>query len=158
MGPAVLNLIRAFINNLTNKTDPRRKQPALKVEAVKTATRPAPIAAPAVPKQSVDPRRFAGSSDVGAWVLIVADSTCACDFARQNAGRCYSAAGVTPVPAPDCTRSDCQCIYRAEPENRKGARRQAVDRREQIRFEVTKGDRRKNGGRRLEDIWERKRV
>jgi hypothetical protein len=112
---------------------------------------------PPIPKLSVDPRRFAGRRGAGAWVLQVRDPDCACDFARENAGKRFPAASAIPIPGPGCGRTDCVCIYRAESDIRKGARREAVERREEVRFEVKKIDRRKKSGRRVEDAWDRKR-
>ena len=111
-----------------------------------------------IPKLSVDPRRFAGMRGAGAWVLTVPNPQCACDFAREHTGQRFPAAVAVPIPGPGCGRTDCACIYRSEADIRKCARREAVERREEIRFEVKKVDRRKRAGRRVEDAWDRKRT
>lgn len=134
---------------------PRPARVLAAVAPVRPDTRKA--ATPSVPPQSSDPRRFAGAEGVGAWVLKAGDPTCACEFALANDGRRFSAAGAIPLPAPSCCRSDCACMYKPLPEERKAARRLAVERREQVRFGA-KSDRRANSGRRLEDRWDRKRV
>jgi hypothetical protein len=156
----MLKALRLIVDIVTNRTpEPApRGLVRLAAPAAKPALRIAKPAVPAVPRQSVDPRRFTGTEGVGAWILQVDDPARACEFAQANRDRRFSAAGATPLPAPGCCRGDCACMYKAQPEHRQGPRRVAAERREQVRFETKKVDRRKNSGRRIEDVWDRKRV
>lgn len=152
----MLKRIREIVGKVVGTSPAVERKPGVAAPASKPAT---PVAKKeAIPKQSVDPRRFAGMRGAGAWILTVPAPDCACDFARENAGKRFPAASTIPVPGPGCGRTDCACIYRSEADIRKSARREAVERREEIRFEVKKVDRRKKSGRRVEDAWDRKRT
>ena len=62
----------------------------------------------------------------------------------------------TPLsaPLPQCDRGgECHCNFRLLADERRGPRRSGEERRELVRFDVKKVDRRKNDGRRKEDGW-----
>jgi hypothetical protein len=86
-----------------------------------------------------------------ALILRVQNADCACDNARKFANQTFLIAQAPTLPFKNCTRSDCRCRYERITERRKskstGDRRIAIDRREEIRFEM-KDDRRSGKDRR----------
>lgn len=77
-----------------------------------------------------------------------------CDMGRQVAGRLAETDTNAPPPLPSCGQVNCCCHYELIPDQRKGARRKAEDRRDGVRFEE-KTDRRKKRDRRrgAQDLW-----
>lgn len=77
-----------------------------------------------------------------------------CDIGRGLAGRLAETETQAPPPLPPCGQVNCCCHYELLPDQRKGARRTAIDRRDGLRFEE-KTDRRKRRDRRkgASDLW-----
>lgn len=128
---------------------PRRTATAgAKPSAAKAAT-----GAVVIPRVCADPARYAHEKGAAVWQFQVPDQTHACAAAIALNGHRVGAESASATPLPQCDRNDCRCNYRLLPEQRKGPRRSGEERREQVRFDIKKVDRRKNDGRRKEDGW-----
>lgn len=106
-----------------------------------------------VPLVCADPGRYARVPGAAVWQFNVPDAEQACKAALALAGQHVGAISAAATPLPGCDRRSCTCNYRRLPERRKIPRRSGEERRELVRFEVKKIDRRKNDGRRKEDGW-----
>jgi hypothetical protein len=85
---------------------------------------------------------------VEAQMLRVPDLNRACEAARHYVGRTLDAATAPKLPLPGCGVVECRCRYERVVNLRRRERREATDRRDEIRFE-TKIDRRSNPDRRV---------
>ena len=85
---------------------------------------------------------------IQAQMLRVPDLNRACEAARHYVGRTLDAATAPKLPLPGCGVVECRCRYERVVNLRRMERREATDRRDEIRFE-TKIDRRANPDRRL---------
>lgn len=121
--------------------------------AAKPSATKAGNGAPAIPRVCADPSRYVHEKGAAVWQFQVPDQAHACAAAIALDGHRVGAESASPTPLPQCDRNDCHCSYRLLPEQRKGPRRSGEERRELVRFEVKKVDRRKNDGRRKEDGW-----
>ena len=81
-------------------------------------------------------------------MLRVPDLNRACEAARHYVGRTLDAATAPKLPLPGCGVVECRCRYERVVNLRRKERREAIDRRDEIRFE-TKIDRRANPDRRV---------
>jgi hypothetical protein len=81
-------------------------------------------------------------------MLRVPDLNRACEAARHYVGRTLDAATAPKLPLPGCGVVECRCRYERIVNLRRKERREATDRRDEIRFE-TKIDRRANPDRRV---------
>jgi hypothetical protein len=81
-------------------------------------------------------------------MLRVPDLNRACEAARHYVGRTLDAATAPKLPLPGCGIVECRCRYERVVNLRRKERREATDRRDEIRFE-TKIDRRGNPDRRI---------
>jgi hypothetical protein len=81
-------------------------------------------------------------------MLRVPDLNRACEAARHYVGRTLDAATAPKLPLPGCGVVECRCRYERVVNLRRKERREASDRRDEIRFE-TKIDRRANPDRRV---------
>jgi hypothetical protein len=87
-------------------------------------------------------------------VLRTAPGGCFCQTARQFAGKTFDRATAPKLPLAGCAHSECRCRFEAIADRRRRARREATDRRDQIRF-TSKGDRRIAADRRRPNaVWE----
>lgn len=76
----------------------------------------------------------------------------ACEVVRGVAGRWYPTEAIPKLPLKDCSYGGiCECKYRFFDDPRHAVRRVNVDRREDLRFEPGKDDRRAGRGRRSGD-------
>jgi hypothetical protein len=76
-----------------------------------------------------------------------------CEAARALQGRQYPFEDVPELPLPDCDSAACTCQFRGLPDKRSQTRRTHPDRREEIRFDADKSDRRARVSRRRADKW-----
>ncbi len=109
-------------------------------------------AAPA-PQESADALllQAAGKPQPRYWGkrIVIPDPTRACDAAIDMKGHVYEAGKEPRLPHADCNMAmQCQCHYEPVPEQRKIDRRGGHERREELRFEVDKEDRRSGEDRR----------
>jgi hypothetical protein len=81
-------------------------------------------------------------------MLRVPDLNRACEAARHYVGRTMDAATAPKLPLPGCGVVECRCRYERVVNLRRKERREATERRDEIRFE-TKIDRRANPDRRV---------
>ena len=90
-------------------------------------------------------------------MLRVPDLNRACEAARHYVGRTLDAATAPKLPLPGCGVVECRCRYERVVNLRRSERREAADRRDEIRFE-TKVDRRTSPDRRVWNaFWDRMR-
>jgi hypothetical protein len=80
------------------------------------------------------------------WGVEIEQGGCA--EARALAGRQYSFEAAPRLPLDNCTASHCPCQYKGLVEHRRQHRRTQEDRRESLRFDVNKPDRRSSKDRR----------
>ena len=77
-----------------------------------------------------------------------------CDAARKLAGQNFTLDEAPALPVEGCTAAQCSCLYEGLKEHRETHRRTQQDRRENIRFDANKPDRRKVKDRRRHfDQW-----
>jgi hypothetical protein len=77
-----------------------------------------------------------------------------CDASMALAGKQFALEDAPKLPLPDCTAQICPCQYKALPERRSQHRRTHEDRRDSLRFESGKEDRRSLKDRRRKfDQW-----
>ncbi len=65
-----------------------------------------------------------------------------CAVARRFRGKLFSFDQAPPLPLAGCNTLHCACNYRGLPEHRKQARRNALDRRDSLRFDAERPERR----------------
>ena len=88
-----------------------------------------------------------------AYLVFVPGQLC-CAPAQAQASRHYAPGSAPALPLPGCTRRRCTCFYDKRLERRIGPRRLVEDRRQAVRYEPHRSDRRRRKGRRAEDdIW-----
>ncbi len=100
-----------------------------------------------VARPSDTPIRTAAKG-VETQMLRVPDLNRACEAARHYVGRTLDAATAPKLPLPGCGVVECRCRYERVVNLRRKERREASDRRDEIRFE-TKIDRRAKPDRRV---------
>lgn len=105
-----------------------------------------------VPQRVTSPRRYAQPGDKKLWELHAAATSC--EPARTRNGRKYQADDAPALPLPACALTECSCHYVAIKERRTWFRRKGEDRREDLRFEKTKIDRRERDRRKSESGWD----
>lgn len=76
-----------------------------------------------------------------------------CETARALHGRQYTFDAAPELPLPGCDSAACTCQFRGLRERRSRIRRTHPDRREVIRFDVNRPDRRARVSRRRADKW-----
>ncbi|HWR96337.1 MAG TPA: hypothetical protein VN248_06385 [Arenimonas sp.] len=118
--------------------------------------RPLSKGATEVPARTLDPTQFRNQAGVVAWEFLVPNLSTACAYARNNAGVRKSAMDCTVLPLADCGSETCICHYRPVYESRKVQRRQAVDRRESVRFDAGTDRRGSPERRKGEPDWQEK--
>jgi hypothetical protein len=127
------------------------KQSAANTAARTSQERPRSIARPSDTPSKTD------APGIDAQILRVPDLNRACEAARHYVGRTLDAATSPKLPLPGCGVVECRCRYERVVNLRHRERREATDRRDEIRFE-TKVDRRTNPDRRLWNaFWDRMR-
>ena len=80
------------------------------------------------------------------WVLEIESPRC--DASRALVGRKFTPEEAPKLPLADCKSTTCTCHYRRQPEQRKYHRRMNSDRRETVRFDKERPDRRARKDRR----------
>ena len=89
------------------------------------------------------------------WGVRIEAGMDACEAARRGAGERYSFENAPPLPLPDCALTRCSCRYAGLEEQRNPPpRRQTPDRRDKIRYEPKRGNRRKEKDRRKLNKWD----
>lgn len=87
------------------------------------------------------------------YVLVPGDNCCSA--ARSIRDRTFSSEDEVPLPLNTCDKKFCACKLRPVTDRRKINRREARDRRDEIRFDLNDNGRRKGSGRRKEEkIWD----
>lgn len=76
-----------------------------------------------------------------------------CEAARVFQGQQYTFKEAPELPFPGCSSAGCTCQFRGLRERRSQSRRTHPDRREVLRFDVDKPDRRARVSRRRADKW-----
>lgn len=77
-----------------------------------------------------------------------------CAAAGRLSGRIISPKDAPQLPLSECDAKVCRCLFRHRPELRRGERRKVEDRRDSVRFDPTKAERRTGKDRRLSvNIW-----
>jgi hypothetical protein len=107
--------------------------------------------APRVPARTVNPKLL--GMDVGLWELRASPT---CEFAKSLHGRRMETADTIALPLPGCNAMTCDCHYVPVRDNRRGVRRKGEERREALRFDPSKKERRAKD-RRRRAIWDGKR-
>jgi len=101
---------------------------------------------PALPPRVRNPQNCVAAHPDGVWKFRSGDSCCK-TAARLNNRRLETRHAIV-LPLPACDLAACACEYRAAPNLRKRDRRVQMDRRDGIRMEHSKEDRRKGVDRR----------
>jgi hypothetical protein len=76
-----------------------------------------------------------------------------CEAARDLMGNQYTFDEAPELPLPACSSAICTCQFNGLRDNRERARRSGNDRRDDIRFDKDRPERRKRRGRRRSDRW-----
>ena len=76
-----------------------------------------------------------------------------CEASRALADKQFTFAEAPVLPLDDCDKSLCNCIYKGLKEERIEGRRIQADRREDLRFDSDKPDRRSPKDRRRGEAW-----
>lgn len=109
-----------------------------------------------LPRTVTNPRLYAHLLTIRAWELHSVDPARACQWARESEGKRFPAASAIKVPIAGCGKT-CHCHYQPITEQRHRQRRTATLRREDIRYDPQRDERRQARGRRREDQWQRDR-
>ncbi len=151
----MLEKFKQLLERTIGKPAPESPPPAKGAGGQPATAAPAKTraAAPSVPRICTDPSQYARVRGGECWLFQVPDRECACAAALKLHNHEVGAEHAKPVPLPGCERKDCRCNYRLVANKRQRARRSGGQRREEIRFEAKKGDRRQTDGRRKEDGW-----
>lgn len=87
-------------------------------------------------------------------VLEIDNTPEPCTAAGRLSGRVLSPKEAPQLPLSDCDAKICRCLFRHRPEMRHGERRKVEDRRDSVRFDPSKADRRSGKDRRASvNIW-----
>lgn len=113
-----------------------------------------------------EPRTNSGPPDRGArstpidveefhgLVLEIDKTPSPCAAAGRLSGRVLRPREAPQLPLADCDAKVCRCLFRHQSEMRQRERRKAEDRRDSLRFDPTKADRRSGDDRRSAiNIW-----
>ena len=100
------------------------------------------------PTRTVNPKLFGKES--GMWELR---ASAKCEFAKSLDGKRYEAADSIALPLPGCNPMTCDCHYVAVRDNRGNPRRKGDERREALRFDPAKKERRAKD-RRRRSVWD----
>jgi len=76
-----------------------------------------------------------------------------CEASRALSGQQFTLEEAPILPLGDCDKSLCNCIYKGLKEGRKEGRRTKADRREDLRFDTEKPERRSPKDRRRGEAW-----
>ena len=88
----------------------------------------------------------------GFWGVELGQSGCA--ESDKLMGRRFTFDEAPKLPLHDCNRTSCNCHFKGLRERRLQPRRIRSDRRDEVRFDKTHPDRRRNAGRRRgDDMW-----
>jgi hypothetical protein len=109
-----------------------------------------------VPARTLNPAQFRSQNGVVAWEFLVPNLSTACTYARNNAGVRKNAMDCASLPLADCGSETCICHYRPVFESRKVQRRQAMDRRESLRYDAGADRRGSTERRKSEPDWQEK--
>lgn len=118
--------------------------------------RPDSAGTPEAPARTLNPTQFRNQAGIVAWEFLVPNLSTACTYARNNAGVRKDAMDCAVLPLSDCGSETCICHYRPVYESRKVQRRQAVDRRESVRFDAGVDRRGSPERRHSEPDWQEK--
>ena len=111
-----------------------------------------------LPARVSNPARYKDVRAVLAWEFVAPNLSTACQYAKHHDGTRRQAFECPSLPLPDCNSGTCQCHYRAITEERRRQRRQAHDRRHELRIEGGE-DRRKLHDRRKDQAeWHEKTI
>lgn len=113
---------------------------------------------PDIPARTMNPAQIKNQNGVVAWEFLVPNLSTACTYARNNAGVRKSAGDCAVLPLADCGSETCICHYRPVYESRKIQRRQALDRRESVRFDAGVDRRNAPERRKGEPDWQEKTI
>jgi hypothetical protein len=102
--------------------------------------------APGLPAHVRNPMNCGAAHPDGVWQFRAGESCC--KTASRLNKRCLETPQALLLPLPACDLAACACRYQAKPDLRKNDRRTRMDRRDGIRMEVEKVDRRKGADRR----------
>lgn len=144
-------IIRRALDALTGRKAPAAKAAAParpRTEARPTADKTKPAATGAVVARH--PRLHKKPEQFDYWQLTVPNRERACEAVLAIANHRYSVDDAPSLPFAYC-KHECSCHYLGVKDQRRGQRRKNPERREEIRFEPTKTDRRQKTGRRKGD-------
>jgi len=130
--------IAALIGGKARVEETVPAKPAVKSTSGKVAGKSASIAAAS--RQTV-----AKGSKYTVWQYQA--GAAACDACKALHGRTLTQEKMPQRP-PSCARMDCSAKYIVRADARRGGRREKTDRREELRFELQKDDRRQRSDRR----------
>jgi len=116
----------------------RRMQP---VRSRSGARRPAGL-----PGRVRNPLNCSAAHPDGVWQFRAGEACCRTASRLDN--RCLETPQAVLLPLPSCDAAACACRYQAKSDRRNSDRRVRMDRRDGIRMEVEKVDRRKGADRR----------
>lgn len=104
------------------------------------------------PTRIVDPKRQGGSISA-VWQLH--SNGCQCRVARQLAGQRLPIEDTVALGTDGAASTPCRCYYRPLRDERRGVRRDGAERRDSLRFDLVKQDRRLNPERRQKgQVWQ----
>lgn len=87
----------------------------------------------------------------GFWGVELGQSGCA--ESDKLLGHQFTFDEAPKLPLHDCNRTSCNCHFKGLRDRRLQPRRISSDRRDEVRFDKTHPDRRRNAGRRRGDMW-----
>jgi hypothetical protein len=85
------------------------------------------------------------------WGVELWQPGCAASY--ELLGQQFTFDNAPQIPIAECTRETCTCQFKGLRDRRTRPRRIQPDRRDEVRFDRTHPDRRKNAGRRRGDLW-----
>jgi hypothetical protein len=85
------------------------------------------------------------------WGVELGQSGCAASDKLLGSRFTFDEAPVLPLDG--CSRNTCSCHFKGLLDRRTQPRRMKSDRRDEVRFDKTHPDRRRNAGRRRGDMW-----
>ena len=95
-----------------------------------------------------------GTEEFHGLMLEVEKTPAPCQAASALSGRVLRPQDAPQLPLSECDASVCRCLFRHRPEMRRGERRKVEDRRDSLRFDPGKADRRSGKDRRIDvNVW-----
>jgi len=95
-----------------------------------------------------------GTEEFHGLLLDIDKTPVPCEAAGRLSGRIVPPKDAPQLPLAECDAKICRCLFRHRPEMRRAERRKVEDRRDSLRFDPTKADRRSGKDRRTDvNVW-----